>query len=194
MHCMSGLHTRARLPRPTLASMHEWLVMSELFYLSTIRHGEAPPSTSAWSPPETVVLRDRDHVPLPAHPHLLPPPSCVYVTYVCMCMYSMCPPLRLSRVRVVCPIVLARATPPSRQRYLLVPVRYPAVRSELEHCEPLPLRVPLACSAVGPTPGRPSAIRLVIKRFCQNQRATGPRTTLPQRWMWLCEDGGPPWR
>ena len=35
--------------------------------------------------------------------------------------------------------------------------RYPAVRSELEHCEPLPLRVPLARSR----PPRPSAIRLV---------------------------------
>eukprot|EP00326_Haptolina_ericina_P030614 CAMPEP_0181171242 /NCGR_PEP_ID=MMETSP1096-20121128/1799_1 /TAXON_ID=156174 ORGANISM="Chrysochromulina ericina, Strain CCMP281" /NCGR_SAMPLE_ID=MMETSP1096 /ASSEMBLY_ACC=CAM_ASM_000453 /LENGTH=142 /DNA_ID=CAMNT_0023258865 /DNA_START=677 /DNA_END=1105 /DNA_ORIENTATION=+ len=44
--------------------------------------------------------------------------------------------------------------------------RYFAVRSEIEHCEPLPLRLPLARSRPHP---RPSAIRLEIKRFCQKQ-------------------------
>ena len=44
--------------------------------------------------------------------------------------------------------------------------RYFAVRSEIEHYEPLPLRVPVARSRPHP---RPSAIRLVIKRFCQNK-------------------------
>ena len=38
--------------------------------------------------------------------------------------------------------------------------RYPAVRSELEHCEPLPLRVPSALSR----PPRPSAVQSVSNK------------------------------
>ena len=69
---------------------------------------------------------------------------------------------RVCELSVICPIALASATPTPLAINATCP-RYLAVRSELEHCEPLPLRVPLARSRPLPWP---SAIRLVIKRFC----------------------------
>ena len=86
----------------------------------------------------------------------------------------------------ICPIALVRATPTPFAINATCP-RYFAVRSEIEHCEPLPLRVPVARSRPHP---RPSAIRLVIKRFClswtwQRGWKPQPRRHAALMWEWI---------
>ena len=93
------------------------------------------------------------------YPLLLDP--CPRFAIMCVCVSLSLSARRVCELPVICPIALAHATPTPFAINATCP-RYLAVRSELEHCEPLPLRVPLARSRPHP---RPSAIRLVIKRF-----------------------------
>ena len=136
-------------PQPSCPRLAPYLYPAAAYGMDKPR-----PLRPAWFP-------SRVCVPWPAPPRLLP--------LCCACVCVPPSPVACVKPQPVC-ASLARATPTPFAINATCP-RYLAVRSELEHCEPLPLRVPLARSRPH---SRPSAIRLVIALLTKTLQGVAP--------------------